>query len=192
MKNALVLCLNKGVQQMTANKAPYIRLFLALAGLAMLFFAPTREFLKITFFMGIPFLLFYLFMSRQRRYSPLWFICGILVLGVIGLYGYMLVHLPERVEVRTIISEGGALVAEGKYDEAIEKYQRLEELGQADKMQEKISFARQEQKAEQQLELARQKLAEGDKEAAKEIVARIEPGTRAAVEARDLRKQLGL
>ncbi|HPT70578.1 MAG TPA: hypothetical protein PKW50_10550, partial [Syntrophomonas sp.] len=87
---------------------------------------------------------------------------------------------------------GGALVAEGKYDEAIEKYQRLEELGQADKMQEKISFARQEQKAEQQLKLARQKLTEGDKEAAKEIVAKIEPGTRAAVEARNLRKQLGL
>lgn len=177
---------------MTANKAPYIRVFFFVVVLVMLFFAPTREFLKITFFMGIPFLLFYIFMGRQKRYSPLWFICGILVLGVIGLYGYMLVHLPERVEVRSIISEGGTLVAEGKYDEAIEKYQRLESLGEADKMQEKISIARQEQKAEQQLELARQKLAEGDKEAARDIVANIKPGTRAAVDARDIRKQLGL
>ncbi|NLV22440.1 MAG: hypothetical protein GXY49_10705 [Syntrophomonadaceae bacterium] len=177
---------------MTVNKAPYIRVFILLAAVVMLFFAPTREFLKITFFLGIPFLLFYVLMSRQIRYSLPWFICGILVLGVIGLYGYMLVHLPQRVEVREIIREGGTLVAEGKYDHAIEEYQRLEKLGQAEKMEEKISLARQEQQAAQQLEQARQKLAQGDKQAAREIIANIEPGTRAAVEARDLRKQLGL
>jgi hypothetical protein len=177
---------------MTANKAPYIRVFCFIVVLVMLFFAPTREFLKITFFMGIPFLLFYVLMGRQRRFAPLWFLCGIMVLGVIGAYGYLLVHLPERVEVRSIISEGGTLVAEGKYNEAIEIYQRLEALGETDKMQEKISIARQEQEAEQQLELARQKLAEGDKEAAREIVTNIKPGTRAAVGARELKKQLGL
>lgn len=177
---------------MTVNKSPFIRVFVLLAAVVMLFFAPTREFLKITFFLGIPFLLFYVLMSRQIRYSLPWFICGILVLGVIGLYGYMLFQLPERVEVREIIREGGTLVAEGKYDQAIVEYRRLEELGQTEKMEEKISLVRQEQKADQQLELARQKLAHGDKNAAREIIANIEPGTRAAVEARDLREQLGL
>lgn len=177
---------------MNVNKTPYIRVFSFLLVVAMLFFAPTREFLKITFFLGIPFLLFYVLMGRQIRYSPLWFICGILVLAVIGLYGYTLAHLPERVEVREIIREGGTLVAEGKYDQAIEEYKRLEKLGQAEKMEEKISLARQEQKAAQQLELARQKLAQGDKETAREIIANLESGTRAAVEARKLRKQLNL
>ena len=177
---------------MTFNKSPYIRVFFLLAAVVMLYFAPTREFLKITFFLGIPFLLFYVLMGRQPRYSLRWIICGILVLGVIGLYGYMLVHLPQRVETREIIREGGTLVAEGKYDQAIEEYQRLQELGQAQKMEEKISLARQEQEAARQLELARQKLAQGDKKAAREIIASIEPGTRAAVEARDLRKPLGL
>ena len=177
---------------MTVNKAPYIRVFILLVAVVMLFFAPTREFLKITFFLGIPFLLFYVLMSRQIRYSLRWFLCGILVLGVIGLYGYMLVQLPQRVEVREIIREGGTLVAEGKYDQAIEEYQRLEKLGQTEKMEEKINLARQEQQAAWQLEEARQKLVQGDQEAARQIIANIEPGTRAAVEARDLRKRLEL
>lgn len=177
---------------MTVNKAPYARMFIFPVVVVMLFFASTREFLKITFFLGIPFLLFYVLMSRQIRYSLRWFTCGILVLGVIGLYGYMLVQLPQRVEVREIIREGGSLVAAGKYDQAIEAYQRLEELGQAEKMEEKINLARQEQQAAWQLEEARQKLTQGDQAAARQIIENIEPGTRAAVEARDLREQLGL
>ncbi len=177
---------------MLVNKAPYLKVLILVVAVVMLFFAPTREFLKITFFLGIPFLLFYVLMSRQIRYSLRWIICGILVLGVIGLYGYMLSQLPERVEVRAIIREGGTLVAEGRYDQAIEEYQRLHKLGQTEQMEEKISLVRQEQKAAQQLELAQQKLAQGDKNAAREIIANIEPGTRAAVQARGLRKQLGL
>lgn len=177
---------------MSTGKAPYIKLALILIALAMLYFVQTREFLKITFFMGVPFLLFYGFMGRQRRYSILWILSGVLVLGTIVSYGYLLVHLPERIETRVIITEGGALVAEGKYDQAIEKYQGLEKLGQKQKMQEKIDIAQQEKRAEQQLEMAQQKFAAGDQEAAREIIKNIKPGTRAAVKARALRSKLGL
>lgn len=177
---------------MSAAKSPFIRITLVLICLVMLFFASTREFLKITFFLGIPFLLFYGFMSKQRRYSILWAVSGILVIGVVVMYGYMLIHLPERIAVREIISEGGTLVAEEKYDAAIKKYQQLEKYGQTEKMTEKIANARLEKKAEQQLELAQKKLAAGDKKAAREIVKNIPPSTRAAVKARKLRSQLGL
>lgn len=177
---------------MTTGKSPYIKLTLILIALAMLFFVPTREFLKITFFMGVPFFLFYGFMGRQRRYSLLWILSGVLVLGVFASYGFLLVHLPERIEARVIISEGGALVAEGHYDQAIEKYQGLEKLGQKQKMQAKIDIARQEKRAAQQLELAQQKFAAGDQETAREIIKNIPPGTRAAVKVRALRSKLGL
>ncbi len=177
---------------MSKIESPLIKLILVVVCLVMLFFAPTREFLKITFFMGIPFLLFYSFMGRQRRYSILWILNGLMVLGVLLMYGYFMIHLPERIEAREIISEGGALVAEGKYDLAIEKYQQLEGLGQKQKMEEKISTARLEKKAQQQLDLAEQKLASGDEKAAREIIKNIPTNTRAAVKAHKLRSELGL
>jgi hypothetical protein len=117
---------------------------------------------------------------------------GVLVLGVIASYGFLLVHLPERIETRVIISEGGALVAEGHYDQAIERYKGLEKLGQKQKMQAKIDIAQQEKRAAQQLELAQQKFAAGDQKTAREIIKNIPPGTRAAVKARALRSKLGL
>ena len=177
---------------MSEARSRLIKIILVLVSLAMLFFTPTREFLKITFFMGIPFLLFYSFMGKQRRYSMLWILSGILVLGVLLMYGTLMIHLPERIEVREIITEGGTLVAEGKYDAAIDRYQQLEKLGQKEKMEEKIENARLEKKAQQQLELAQQKLAAGDKEAAREIIKNIPPSTRAAIKARKLRSELGL
>lgn len=177
---------------MPAGKSPFIRVSLVLICLVMLFFASTREFLKITFFMGIPFLLFYTFMGRQRRYSILWVVSGLLVIGVLVTYGYFLINLPERIAVREIISEGGTLVAEEKYDAAIDSYRQLEEYGQTEKMNEKIANAKLEKKAAEQLKLAEEKMAAGDKEAAREIVKSIPPGTRAAVKSRELRKELGL
>lgn len=177
---------------MPAAKSPFVRVTLVLICLVMLFFASTREFLKITFFMGIPFLLFYTFMGRQRRYSILWAVSGILVIGVLVAYGYFLVQLPERIAVREIISEGGALVAEEKYDAAIVKYQQLEKYGQTEKMEEKIANAKLEKKAADQLKQAEQKMAAGDKEAAREIVKNIPASSRAAVKARKLREELGL
>lgn len=177
---------------MPEARSRFIKIVLVLASLAMLFFIPTREFLKITFFMGIPFLLFYTFMGKQRRYSMLWILSGLLVLSVLLMYGNLMIHLPERIEIREIITEGGTLVAEGKYDAAIQRYQQLEKLGQKEKMEEKIATARLEKEAQQQLELAQQKMAVGDKEAAREIIKKIPPSTRAAVKARELRSELGL
>jgi len=177
---------------MTNLKSPFIKILLVLVSLVMLYFLPTREFLKITFFMGIPFIFIYGFMGKQRSYSFLWITSTVLLVGVLAAYGYLLVHLPERIATREIISEGGALVAEGKYDLAIQKYQKLEEYDQQEKMQEKISAAEREKQAQQQLDLAKQYLAAGDKNKAREIIKSIPPSTRAAVKARKLRSELGL
>lgn len=177
---------------MPAAKSPLIRITLVLVCVVLLCFPATREFLKITFFMGIPFLLFYSFMGKQRRYSILWVLSGILVIGVLAAYGYFLINLPERIAVREIISEGGSLVAEEKYDAAIKEYQQLQKYGQTEKMEEKIATARLEKQAAQQLKLAQEKMAAGDKEAAREIVKKIPANTRAAVKARKLRSELDL
>lgn len=177
---------------MANSKSPLIRLALVVIALVMLFFAPTREFLKITFFMGIPFILFYSFMGKQKRYSIRWFLSGILLLGVLVMYGYLMMQLPERIATRAIITEGGTLVAEGKYDQAIEKYQELEKYGQKEKMLDKITQARLEKKAQQQLDLAEQYLAAGDKNQARKIIENLPSGTRADVKARKIRSQLDL
>ncbi len=165
----------------------YWKGILAAAGIAMLFYLPTREFLKVTFMAGIPFIFAWGFMSRQRRYSLPWVLAGIVILASLGGYGYLLVNLPERIQTRAIISEGGALVAEGKYDQAINEYKKLEEIGQTQKMQEKIQIAEKEKKANQQLVLARQLIKAGRLDDAKKTIESIPPDTRAAREAKKLK-----
>jgi hypothetical protein len=90
-----------------------------------LLYMPTREFLKITFMLGIPFIFLLGINLRQQRRGVIWFLSTGLLLVVVGAYGYLLIDLPERIEVRRIISTGGALVAEGSYDEAIMEYRKL-------------------------------------------------------------------
>lgn len=94
-----------------------------------------------------------------------------------------LTELPERIEIRRIVSEGGALVAEGRYDEAINEYRKLGELGRQDKMQEKIAQAEEEKQAALNLERGKQLLSQGNKEAALQVLESIPEHTRAGHEA---------
>jgi hypothetical protein len=87
--------------------------------------------------LGIPFVFILGFMIKKPRYSLVWNICALALLAVVGLYGYRLIHLPERVQEREIVSSGAALVAEGKYDEAIAQFEKLGELGKPVEMQQK-------------------------------------------------------
>jgi len=175
---------------MSNNKNPYIRVPLAITVIAMLFFMPAREFLKLTFMLGIPFIFLLGYMVKKPRYSIIWNICALGLLALIGVYGYYLVHLPERIQVREIISSGAALVAEGKYDEAISKFEKLDELGKPIQMKEKIEEAQTEKAAHQQLEKARQLIDEGKKDEARKVIDTIPANTRAAQEAKDLKKSL--
>lgn len=165
---------------------PAIRLLLLAAGVAALFYMPTREFLKLTFMFGIPFVFVRVFMMKQKERGALWWISLIILMFVAGSYAYMLANLPERIEIRRIVSEGGALVAEGKYTEAIAEYSKLQELDREDKMKEKIALAEYEQKAALDLQTARQLLDQGYTKEARQILEDIPGNTRAGREARKL------
>lgn len=175
---------------MKSLPGPVIRITLVITVVAMLFFLPAREFLKITLWMAVPAIFILGYMKNARRYSPGW-IVGLLLLIVIGAgYGYMLVDLPDRIEARRIIIEGSQLVNEGRYDEAIALYRGLGEVGREEKMQQKIEEARTEAEASQILEQARILHEEGNPQRALELVKDIPPGTRAAAEAEKLKKEI--
>jgi len=72
---------------MDSRKVPFIRLFLVAAVLAMLFYMPTREFLKITFMLGIPFIFLLGYMMRQKKYSITWITASIVLIVILAGYG---------------------------------------------------------------------------------------------------------
>lgn len=162
---------------------PLFRLIAFAAAAAALLYMPTREFLKITFMMGIPFILLLGFNRRQQRWGIKWCLSALLLLAVTGAYGYLLTELPERIEVRRIVSEGGALVAEGHYDQAINEYRRLGDLGREDQMQEKIAQAEEEKQAALSLQKAKQLLEQGERGEALQVLESIPRDTRAGQEA---------
>jgi len=172
------------------ERNPYIRVPLAIAFIAMLFFMPTREFLKATFLLGIPFVFILGFMVKRRRYSWAWNLAALLLLGVVVVYGYTLIHLPERIQVHRIVSNGAGLVAEGRFDEAIAEYEKLNNLGQEERMQKEIAEAQKEKDARQQLVQAQELLNSGNQEEALRILEAIPAETRAGLEATKIRQDL--
>lgn len=175
---------------MSNNRNPYIRVPLVILAGVMLYFMPTREFLKLTVLLGTPFIFLLGFMLKKSRYSLVWNICAISLVVLLGVYGYYLIHLPERIQVREIVTSGAALVANGQYDEAIAKFEKLGSLGKPEEMKEKIMEAQTEKDAHQQLENARQQIDAGNKEEARKIIEDIPPKTRAAQEAKQLLKSI--
>lgn len=173
---------------MNTWKGPYIRVLLVAVAIAMLAWMPTREFLKLTFIVGIPFIFVLGFMSKKERYSIPWIISLVLLLAILSGYGYLLTDLPERIETRRIITQGGTMVAEGKYDQAISEYRKLGELGRSEKMKEKIEVAQREKAADASLGEARQLIKAGKPEQAKKILETIPANTRAGRQAQKLLK----
>jgi len=175
---------------MDKKRNPYIRVPLVIAVGIMLYFMPTREFLKLTFLLGIPFIFLLGFMVKKPRYSLGWNVCAAGLLVIIGVYGYYLIHLPERIQVREIVTSGAALVANGQYDEAIAKFEQLEKLGKPEEMKEKIMEAQTEKDAHLQLEKARQQIDTGNIEEGRKIILELPSNTRAAQEAKELLKSI--
>lgn len=171
-------------------KSPFVRVGIAVAVILMIFSLPAREFLKLTFLFGIPFILFLSFTVKKRRYSPIWIISVLGLIVVTGGYFYMLGDLPERIETRRIISEGAALVAEGKYDQAITRYRQLEKLDRSEKMHKKIAEANKEKEAAIALAEARALLQKGDQAEAFKKIESIPEDTRAAREGKRVLKEL--
>lgn len=148
------------------------------------------EFLKATFFVGIVFIPVLGFWLRKPRFSAKWIASSLVLAGLLVLYGRMLINLPIKAQTRDIVSEGGALVAEGRYDEAIEEYRRLEALGKTEDMQAYLQNAYREKEAAANLEQARQLAEAGRNKEALELLARIPGNVRVAGEADALRKSL--
>ncbi len=175
---------------MENTKAPFIRLGIVVIAIGLLLYLPTREFLKMTFMLGIPFVLFLVLMKRNKKYSVLWFLSIVLLLMVTGLYLYSLTTLPERIETRRIVMKGEGLLADGKYDEAIANYRQLGKIGETDKMNEKIARVEAERKAEEMVEEAKQLMAAGKDKAAREVLQQVPADTRAAQQAVKLMREI--
>lgn len=175
---------------MRSLNSPFFRVGILAAVILMIFSMPAREFLKLTFIFGIPFIIFLSFMVKKPKYSAVWIISIIGLLVIAGGYIYMLTDLPERIETRRIIGEGAALVAEGKYDQAITEYQKLKELGRAEQMQEKITEAEKEKNSAEIMAEARQLLKDGDQAAALQKLDSIPDGTRVSREASRMLKEI--
>jgi tetratricopeptide (TPR) repeat protein len=161
-----------------------------LVGIAMLLYLPTREFLKITCITGVPVVFLILFLGKQIRYSITWIAAMILLLAFLGGYGYLLISLPERIEVRRITTEGSMLVAEGKYDAAIAEYRKLDKLGKKDKMDDKVAEVEREKNAHRDVELARQLVKVKDYQEARKLLEAIPRTTWAYRDAAKLLKSI--
>lgn len=162
----------------------FIRIAIVMVIILTVFYMPMREFVKVTLLFGIPFIIFMRFISKKSAY-PLGWVISLIGLLVVGAgYIYMLSNLPERIETRKIVSEGAALVAEGKYDQAITLYRNLEKVNQKAEMQEKIAEAEREKQAYIILTEAKAFLHKGDREEALNRIDTIPENTKAAREAR--------
>ncbi|MDD2620402.1 MAG: hypothetical protein PHC92_07015 [Syntrophomonadaceae bacterium] len=158
--------------------------------IAAVFSMPVREFLKVTFIVGIPFIFLLGFMVKKKKYSLVWIASLVVLLGIGAFYISMLIQLPERIENRRIVSEGGILVAEGKYDEAISEYKKLEAIGKQEDMKEKIAWAQMEKAAAAKLQEARRLINEDKEAEAKKLLDSIPENTRAYQEAKKIKRDL--
>lgn len=176
---------------MNWSKQIALRWVILLVGVAMLFFLPTREFLKVTFMLGVPFVFVLGFMVKQPRNSVP-YVAALVLLVVIGTgYAYLLYTLPQRIEVRRIVMEGSELQGEGRYQEAIQRYRDLESLGRTEDMKEHIAQAEKEAYAAQLLSQAEQLQQSGQSQQAVDLLNTIPAGTRAANQAGKLKKEWG-
>ncbi len=168
-----------------------LRWAVLLIAVAMLLFLPTREFLKVTFMLGVPVIFVLGYMAKQRRKSLPFVISGVLLLVIGTGYLYLLYTLPQRIEVRRIVMEGSELQGQGRYQEAIQRYRDLEALGKSEDMHERIAQAEKESYAAQLLAQAELLQQSGQQQKALEILNSIPPGTRSAVKAGKLKKEWG-
>lgn len=155
----------------------------------MLFYLPTREFLKFTVLLGVPFIIVIRYMASKRPYSFPYIVSLIVLLGIISGYGFLLYSLPERVEAKQIIQEGSKLVGQKRYDEAIEHFRGLESLGRGEDMQQFILMTEKEALADQLLSQAIAFHEKGQNQEALEMLEAVPDGTRSSGQARKLKKE---
>jgi Ca2+/Na+ antiporter len=168
----------------------FFRLGIVVAIILMIVSLPAREFIKLTVMFGLLFMIFLQLVMNKPKFSVIRILSIIALLGIAGGYVYMLTDLPQRIETKRILIEGDTLVAEGKYQEAINCYQRMEKLGRLDKMNNKIAEAQKEEAAADALLQARELLREGNRAEAIKKLEAIPHNTWVAREAQHLLKDI--
>lgn len=171
-------------------KKPWVKLTILVLLIASLFYLPTREFLKITGILGMPFVFVAGFMNKQTKRSLKWNMAALCLVVLGGGYVYSMIQLPERIEIRRITAHGSVLIQEGQYDSAIAEYSKLEKLGKTDKMKAKIEDAERAKKGQRDIELARQLIKKGDYDEARKLIEAIPRKTNAASEAAKILKSI--
>ncbi|NLU49197.1 MAG: hypothetical protein GXX09_02130 [Syntrophomonadaceae bacterium] len=141
----------------SAFRKPAFFFLLILVG-ALLVYTPTRFFIKMTILVGGPFVLVFAWWRRQPRYSVAWVLSGVVLVSLLGVYGILVYNFQERLQIKQITRAGDVLLAEGRYDQAIDKYRELEPL-ERDKARKKIEAA-EAQKEYYRTYLAAKELAE--------------------------------
>jgi len=175
---------------MDAGKAPFIRVGLFIIVAAMLLYMPIREFLKITFMLGIPFVFILAFMKKKPRYSIFWIISLLLLAGITGGYLYMLKGLPEQIVTHQIVIDGTTLMSEGRYDEAIAEFTKLEQYNDINTMNKKVMAVEKEKESAVLLKEAKEMINKSNKDKALELLEKVPSGTGSHAEASSLIKSL--
>ncbi len=175
---------------MNSNSAPFIRVGLFIALVAMLLYLPTREFLKTTFMLGIPLVFILAFMKKTRKYSLPWMIALLLTVVTVGGYIYLLTDLPHRIATHQIVIDGTALLTDGEYAVAAQKFSELEQYGDVLTMNKKLAWVEKEKDAATLLEQAKVLIQRGEKDKALSLLESVSSDTRVYKEAARLIKTL--
>lgn len=175
---------------MNPRLAPFIRVGVFIVLAAMLLHLPTREFLKTTFMLGIPFFFILAFMRKTRRYSLPWMIAIVLAVVTVGGYIYMLTGLPQRIAAHQIVIDGTGLLTDGEYDEAEQKFGELEQYGDINTMNKKLALLEKEKEAAHLLQQAKALIKAGEEGKALALLETVPSDTRSHQEAARLIKTL--
>lgn len=176
---------------MNPRLAPLLRVGGLIVLILMLLHLPTREFLKVTFMLGIPLVFALAFMKKSSKYSLRWFTALFLVLMVVGGYLYMLTGLPERIALHQIEIDASVLLSEGNFDEAQEKLSAMEPYVSPETLNKKYSLVEKEREAALKVEEARELLEAGEREKARQLLESVPSDSMAQREAKRLLKNLG-
>lgn len=175
---------------MNPRLAPFVRVGALIIFIIMLTNLSTREFLKTTFIMGIPFIFALGFMKKSHRYSLRWVIGLIIVLAAVGGYIGMLTTLPQRIATHQIVIDGHVLMTDGKFDEATEKFSELERYGEIETRDDKIALVEKERAAAQKVKQAEELIGEGQMGQARELLETVPSDSRSYKDAARLLKTL--
>lgn len=177
------------MKSVTREPSPVTIFCLVAVVIALCLYTPTRFFIKFTVLFGLPFLLLLAWWRRLKRFSPVWFLASLALVGLLVAYGLEMAEFPQKLKEKEITMQGDVLLAQGKYDEAIAKYEEMEKIS-PEKAREKMAVAVQQKRYSEDYLKAKRLFEQGKKEEAKHLLSSIPSTARVHAQARDLMRQI--